>query len=76
MKPWMWMVAGVCMLCASVSHAVDSRNDYPIQPAPFTAVHVDDGFWSPVWINRTVTWRTIFRMRETGRIDNSTKRAD
>ncbi len=75
MKPWMWMVAGVCMLCASVSHAVDSRNDYPIQPAPFTAVHVDDGFWSPrLEINRTVTLPYDFqKCEETGRIDNFAK---
>ncbi len=30
--------------------------DYPVQPVPFTAVHVDDAFWRPrIEVNRTVT---------------------
>lgn len=75
MKQWIWMVAGVCIACADISNAVDSRNDYPIQPAPFTAVHVGGGFWSPrLEINRTVTLPYDFRKcEETGRIDNFAK---
>jgi uncharacterized protein len=46
--------------------------DYPIQPAPFTAVHVADAFWLPRFeTNRTVTVPYDFRKcEETGRIDN------
>ena len=45
---------------------------YPITPVPFTAVKVDDRFWSPrLETNRTVTIPHVFRMcEETGRIRN------
>lgn len=46
--------------------------DHPIQPVPFTAVEVEDGFWSPrVETNRTVTLRHDFdKCETTGRIAN------
>ncbi len=48
------------------------QRDYPVKPVPFTAVHVDDGFWAPrIEINRTVTIPFAFgKEEETGRIDN------
>jgi DUF1680 family protein len=42
-----------------------SMNDYPIQPVPFTAVHLHDEFWSPkIEINRTVTIPFAFEQCE------------
>ena len=51
--------------------------DYPIRPVPFTAVTVDDGFWTPrLETNRTVTVRYDFEKCErTGRIDNFARAA-
>ena len=51
--------------------------DYPIQPLPFTAVSVQDGFWRPrMETNRKVTVRYDFqKCEETGRIDNFAKAA-
>ena len=48
------------------------RGDYPVQPVPFTAVHLDDGFWSPrIETNRTETIPYAFQQCElTGRVDN------
>ena len=46
--------------------------DYPVKPVPFTAVHVNDGFWAPrIETNRTITIPYAFKKdEETGRIDN------
>ena len=45
--------------------------DYPVQPVPFTAVHLTDQFWAPkIEINRTVTIPFAFQQCErTGRVD-------
>ena len=57
--------------------AGSSRPDYPIQPVPFTDVHVQDGFWRPRQdTNCAVTIPFGFRQcEETGRIDNFRKAA-
>jgi DUF1680 family protein len=57
--------------------AATPSKDYPIQPVPFTAVHVQDSFWSPrMETNRAVTvWYDFKRCEETGRIDNFAKAA-
>jgi uncharacterized protein len=49
--------------------------DYPFQPVPFTAVRVEDAFWSPrIETNRiTTVWYDFQKCEETGRIDNFTK---
>jgi len=46
--------------------------DYPVQPVPFTAVHLDDVFWAPrIETNRTVTIPFAFKQCElSGRVDN------
>ena len=46
--------------------------DYPVQPVPFTQVHLRDGFWAPrIETNRTVTIPFAFKQcEETGRLDN------
>src|SRR6478752_5976749 len=49
--------------------------DYPIRPVPFTAVKVEDSFWSPrMKTNRlTTVWYDFKKCEETGRIDNFAK---
>jgi DUF1680 family protein len=49
--------------------------DYPFQPVPFTAVQVQDAFWSPrLETNRqTTVWYDFQKCEETGRIDNFAK---
>lgn len=44
----------------------------PLNPVPFTAVHLDDPFWTPkININRTVSIPSAFgKCEETGRMDN------
>ncbi|MCL4811872.1 MAG: glycoside hydrolase family 127 protein [Vicinamibacteraceae bacterium] len=46
--------------------------DYPVQPVPFTSVHLDDHFWRPrIDINREDTIPFAFQMCEqTGRVNN------
>src|SRR5215831_10822032 len=46
--------------------------DYPVQPVPFTAVHLDDAFWAPrIETNRTETIPFAFEQCElSGRVDN------
>jgi DUF1680 family protein len=47
-------------------------DDYPIHPVPFTAVKIDDAFWSPrLATNRTVTLPHDFdKCEKTGRVAN------
>lgn len=54
-----------------------ANKDYPIQPVPFTAVRVQDAFWTPrLETNRLTTiWYDFQRCEETGRIDNFSKAA-
>ncbi len=63
----------VCLLSSTAPAA--PPKDYPIQPVPFTAVSVQDGFWRPrMETNRKVTVRYDFqKCEETGRIDNFAK---
>jgi uncharacterized protein len=52
------------------SHAGD--HDYPVQPVPFTSVHLTDVFWAPrIETNRKVTIPFAFQQCElSGRVDN------
>jgi len=67
------MAVPTCLISATAVAA--PPKDYPIQPVPFTAVSVQDGFWRPrMETNRKVTVRYDFRKcEETGRIDNFAK---
>ncbi len=49
-----------------------TRKDYPIQPVPFTQVHISDGFWfDRMETNRKVTIPYAIKMNETtGRVTN------
>src|SRR5215204_1121834 len=52
--------------------ATDKIKDYPVQPVPFTDVHLADEFWSPrIETNRTVTIPFAFEQCEkNGRMYN------
>jgi DUF1680 family protein len=54
------------MLLAASAPAAPPAADYPIRPVPFTAVSIEDGFWSPrLETNRRVTVRHNFAKCET-----------
>src|SRR5690242_15733195 len=63
----------ICPFSSAVS-ATEVR-DYPIRPVPFTAVRVEDAFWSPrLETNRVTTvWYDFQKCEQTGRIDNFAK---
>lgn len=75
MAPIMKAIAAILLPALAVL-AQDAR-DYPVKPVPFTAVHVDDGFWAPrIETNRTVTIPYAFQKdEETGRVDNFVRAA-
>jgi len=75
MKKWQLLLAGSgASLSAFIATAAE-LNDYPIRPVPFTAVRVEDSFWSPrMETNRVTTvWYDFQKCEETGRIDNFAK---
>ena len=49
-----------------------AKPDYPVQPIPFTAVHLTDGFWAPrIETNRKVTIPAAFqKCEDSGRVNN------
>jgi DUF1680 family protein len=61
---WIW--------CAPALTAAEPSRDYPIQPVPFTDVHLTDSFWAPrIQTNSDVTIPYAFqKCEETGRMDN------
>lgn len=63
-------------LVAAISSTAQNA-DYPIQPVPFTQVHVHDHFWAPkMELNANVTIPYVLqKCRETGRVDNFLKAA-
>ena len=60
------------ILLLVVSVYAQMKKDYPIQPVPFTKVHVTEGFWfDRMETNRTVTIPySIKLLEETGRMKN------
>ncbi|MFA7228227.1 MAG: beta-L-arabinofuranosidase domain-containing protein, partial [Melioribacteraceae bacterium] len=59
-------------LITSLTVTAQMKKDYPIQPVPFTKVHMTDGFWhTRMETNRTVTIPYALKLlEETGRIKN------
>ncbi len=59
-------------LAALAARAQKPTHDYPVQPIPFTAVHLDDEFWAPrIETNRKVTIPAAFQQCElSGRVNN------
>ena len=83
-KKTVFLLVSVLVAMSGCSLAPDAskpqiilEQDYPVQPVPFTAVHLDDAFWAPrIEINRTVTIPYAFqKCEETGRIDNFVRAA-
>src|SRR5262245_58294880 len=72
----MLTLGAVLALGALRAHAAETprnaRRDYPVQPVPFTAVHLTDAFWLPrIEVNRTVTIPFAFQMcQESKRVYN------
>ena len=62
----------------SAQMAQAPSHDYPVQPVPFTAVHLDDVFWAPrIETNRTVSVPFAFEQCElSGRVDNFVRAAE
>src|ERR1035441_129516 len=60
------------ILFTSMTAGAQPKRDYPVKPVPFTAVHVNDLFWSPrIETNRAVTIPFAFqKSEETGHMDN------
>lgn len=56
----------------SAQKAAAPTRDYPVQPVPFTAVHLNDVFWAPrIETNRVVSVPFAFQQCElSGRVDN------
>jgi DUF1680 family protein len=65
----------ITLLCVAALAATGLRAADDIQPVPFAAVRVDDGFWTPrMETNRqTTVWYDFKKCEETGRIDNFAK---
>ncbi len=57
---------------AEITQAARLEKDYPVQPVPFTSVHLNDVFWAPkIETNRTATIPAAFEQCElSGRVDN------
>ena len=69
-------IAGLASLAgrepSSQAAAPSPTRDYPVQPVPFTAVHLNDRFWAPkIETNRVVSIPFAFEQCElSGRVDN------
>jgi uncharacterized protein len=59
-------------LAALATQAQKQTHDYPVQPVPFTSVHLADVFWAPrIETNRKVTIPAAFQQCElSGRMNN------
>src|SRR4051812_10984384 len=70
-------LASIFMLTAMSTRLQAQAGDYPIQPVPFTHVHLQDDFWEPkIEVNASITIPYVMRKcRETGRVDNFLKAA-
>src|SRR5262249_60626047 len=64
--------SGVRASGQSRSASEKAAHDYPVQPVPFTDVHLEDVFWAPrIETNRQVTIPFAFQQCElSGRVDN------
>src|SRR5579875_356737 len=63
---------------SATPNVIKPPRDYPVQPVPFTAVHVNDVFWAPrINTNRVVTIPFAFqKCEETGRVNNFVRAAE
>src|SRR6266849_689709 len=73
LKTTLAIATQLLLLCAANGlQAAELARDYPVQPVPFTAVHLNDVFWAPrIETNRQVTIPFAFQQCElSGRVDN------
>ena len=67
-------IIAACCICfvVSLTAAFAQQKDYPIQPVPFTSVHVNDNFWEPkLEVNANVTIPYVLaQCKANGRVDN------
>ena len=66
------------LICSAASKAQEPKDKLEtIKPVPFTAVHLDDEFWTPrIETNRSVTVPYAFgKCEETGRVENFVRAA-
>ena len=72
--PQCLVIGLLCYTARSITFADPNpaAQDYPFQPVPFTAVHLNDDFWAPrLETNRLTTIPYAFRKcEETGRMYN------
>jgi DUF1680 family protein len=70
MKKVSLITLGLCLQAGTVLFA--QQKDYPIQPVPFTEVHVNDNFWEPkMEVNASVTIPYVLaQCKANGRVDN------
>src|ERR1700709_466252 len=61
----------LCSICCTAKLSAQQK-DYPIQPVPFTQVHVNDNFWEPkMEVNANVTIPYVLaQCKANGRVDN------
>ncbi|OFW21096.1 MAG: six-hairpin glycosidase [Acidobacteria bacterium RIFCSPLOWO2_12_FULL_66_21] len=61
----------IAVAATTAGHGQSAVHDYPVQPVPFTSVHLADVFWAPrIETNRTATIPAAFQQCElTGRVD-------
>ena len=66
------IAAAAAAASGAAPRAQSLKKDYPVQPVPFTAVHLTDRFWAPkIETNRTVSIPFAFEQCETtGRVEN------
>src|ERR1700678_1550180 len=64
--------AAISGLMLYAGHLAAQQKDYPIQPVPFTQVHVDDNFWAPkMETNAEITIPYVLaQCKANGRVDN------
>jgi hypothetical protein len=71
-KIFILLIGLIIIFPAACREQIKLQKDYPIQPVPFTAVHIGDAFWQArLETNRLVTIPYAFKKcEETGRIQN------
>ena len=68
-----WMMLATLLPCSAAATGQEPKDKLEtIKPVPFTAVHLNDVFWTPrIETNRSVTIPYTFgKCEETGRVDN------
>ncbi|MDR3694388.1 glycoside hydrolase family 127 protein [Mucilaginibacter sp.] len=67
------IICGAVLFLALFNRSVYAQQkDYPIQPVPFTQVHVNDNFWEPkMAVNANITIPYVLaQCKANGRVDN------